>query len=193
MTAAELHSRLSSGAVHWCMGLRLQPLTLGHMRALDHLGCGEVADPSALGLAVLVCSQPQARINAYLRSWLMPIRLAVWRLYLREWDYRGELEKFRSYIRHHTELPVVSARGPANGEPPPIPAHQTLRVLLLSRLGYSPDTIDETRYLQALWDVATLNVINGSLTMMDMDIETLDRIGDDIDWDKAAEAVAKAV
>ena len=193
MTAAELHSRLTGGQHFECMGLRLVPLTLGHMRLMDHLGCSNVGDPSTLGLAALVCSRPHGKVLSFLRSRLMPLRLMIWRRYMGNWSFETEIAKFSAYIRHNTELPIITPKGKGEPTENPIPSHQSLRVLLLSRLNYSPDSVDDVHYLQALWDVATLNVISGAMDMADMDDDGLKELGELFDMDRAAKVFAGAV
>lgn len=193
VTAAELHSRLSTPHAFECMGLPLVDLTLGHVRVMDHLGCARAKDPSELALAVLVCQQPWRQALPYLRSRLMPFRLWVWRRYLKEWDFAKEAEAFNAYMLHHTELPVITPKNPRSHGRIPIPTHQLLRVVLQHRLGYRPETVDDTPYLQALWDVATLNVIIGTASIMDMDEKALNELGNSIDFEKAAKAFSAAL
>lgn len=175
------------------MGLSLVPLTLGHMRLMDHLGCSNIGDPSTLGLAVLVCSRPHGKVLSFLRSWLMPLRLMLWHRYMGSWSFETEIAKFSAYIQHNTELPIITPKGKSEHSENPIPSHQSLRVLLLSRLNYSPESVDDVQYLQALWDVATLNVISGTMNMADMDESGLDELGESFDMERAAKVFEGAV
>lgn len=192
MTAAEVHRRLTAGESSEVMGFRLLPLTLGHARVMDMLGCIQLRDPGDVALAVLICSRPWNEALPWLRSWLFPLRMFVWRLYLRHWDPIVEMRNLVAYFRRHTELPEMLSNEERSGGPSPIPAHQLIRTQLLARLGYSPDEIDGTPYLQALWDVHTLSVIEGRARMLDMTAADIEEREKAIDWD-AVERRAKEV
>jgi hypothetical protein len=190
VTASELHARVSERETAEVMGLRLVPFTLGHARLLDHLGCDQLKDAGDVALTAIVCSRPQHKVMGFLRSWLMPLRLRVWKKYLGAWDAQLAADTLDTYLKRHTELPVVTRPERPDGSRCPVPHHQILRVILLRRLGYGPHQIDDTLYLQASWDVETLSVLEGRASMLDMCKDTFDHLDDGIDWDAVDKAAA---
>ncbi len=183
MTAAELHSRVSERERTEVMGLRLVQFTLGHARLLDYLGCSTLRDAGDVALAVLVCSRPPESVLGFLRSPLMPLRLWLWRWYLKAWHVEATAQQMADYWKRHTELPAMVFPGSPSGGRNPIPEHQGLRVTLMARLGYRPEDIDGTPYLQALWDVATLAAHEGRANVLDMTNADLEAIDESVDWD----------
>lgn len=182
MTAAELHSRLSVPSPVECMGLRLLPFTIGHARLMDHLGCSGLVDEADLSLSVIICSRKPSKVLAFLNSWLLPLRLMVWRWYLKAWDPHAEMAKFCRYLKEHTQLPAIIPQGGGATHSNPIPHHQKLRVVMISRLGYKPSDVDSTPYLQALWDVITLTVSEGRANALDQTDEDIAELEASIDW-----------
>jgi hypothetical protein len=192
VTAAELHSRVSERERAEVMGLRLVPFTIGHARLLEFLGCSTLMDAGDVALAVLVCSRPPERVLPFLRSRWMPLRLWVWRRYLKLWDVDATARQMADYWRRHTELPAMVFPGTSSGgSRNPIPEHQGLRVTLISRLGYRPEDIDGTPYLQALWDVATLAAQDGRANVLDMTNQDLADIDKSVDWDSVMETAKR--
>ena len=192
MTASELHSRVSERETAVVMGLRLVPFTIGHARLLEFLGCSTLRDAGDVALAVLVCSRPPERVLGFLRSRWMPLRLWVWRRYLKLWDVEATARQVADYWRRHTELPAMTFPGSKDaGQRNPIPEHQGLRVTLMSRLGYRPEDIDGTPYLQALWDVATLAAQEGRANVLDMTNADLEAIDSNTDWDSVMETAKR--
>jgi len=192
VTASELHSRVSERETAVVMGLRLVPFTIGHARLLEFLGCSTLRDAGDVALAVLVCSRPPERVLGFLRSRWMPLRLWVWRRYLKLWDVAATARQVVDYWRRHTELPAMTFPGSKDtGQRNPIPEHQGLRVTLMSRLGYRPEDIDGTPYLQALWDVATLAAQEGRANVLDMTNADLEAIDSNTDWDSVMETAKR--
>ena len=192
MTASELHSRVSERETAVVMGLRLVPFTIGHARLLEFLGCSTLRDAGDVALAVLVCSRPPECVLGFMRSRWMPLRLWVWRRYLKLWDVEATARQVADYWCRHTELPGMTFPGSKDaGQRNPIPEHQGLRVTLMSRLGYRPEDIDGTPYLQALWDVATLAAQEGRANVLDMTNADLEAIDSNTDWDSVMETAKR--
>lgn len=193
MTARELHSRLAGGESETLLGLQLVPFSLGHARLLDFLGCSELRTAEEVALAVIVCSRPQETVIPFLRSRLMPVRLAIWKVYLGAWDLIEARHRFCDYIKRHMELPMHVFKGTRG--PCPIPGHQMIRARLLSELNYRPQDIDSTPFLQAVWDIRTLDVMAGRVEMFDKSEADQAAFEASIDWDevrKRAEKLAEA-
>jgi hypothetical protein len=131
-------------------GMRLRPLTIGHLALLEAL---EVKLPDTLPdlwLAAVVCSKPS---RVFLRRLSLPgLIVRTWFSYERMRFYRFEREaaKWADYLVHNTEPPEVVLTGKLNRCTTPWLQH--LRTILLAKLGYRPVDIDDTPYAQALWD-----------------------------------------
>jgi len=182
VTARELHARLAGGESAEVLGLRLVPLTIGHVRLMDFLGCSDMRNPEEVALCVLVCSRPESTVLAFLRSPLLPIRLLIWKLYLGAWEPVEARKRVLEYIQRHTELPFHVVKG-ESGPSCPIPGHQMIRTRLISQLGYRPESVDGTPFLQALWDLRTLDVMRGAVEMMDYSTADLEARTNAINWD----------
>lgn len=192
MTASELYRRAFEPERFRILGRDLLPLTLGHYGMLDAMECSKIDTASAVGLACLICSMPHTEVAAYMASPLLPLRLWIWSKRVGPWDAEEKAHAFADYVRYHTELPkTVRLQAVESGPENPIPIHQQLRVSLVSSLGYSPETVDETPFLKALWDITTLRVMQGRCVMLDKTDEDLEREASEIDVEalrKAAEA-----
>jgi hypothetical protein len=189
VTARELHARLAGGESETLLGLPLVPFSLGHARLLDFLGCSELRTAEEVALAAVVCSRPQEDVLPFLRSRLMPLRLAVWKVYLGAWDPMATRDSFVGYLKRHMELPMHVFKG--SMAPCPIPGHQMIRTRLLSELNYRPQDIDSTPFLQAVWDIRTLDVMAGRVEMFDKTEEDQAAIEAAIDWDEVRKRGAK--
>lgn len=185
MTAAELHARTVVSEEFRILGVRLLPLSLGHVAVLHHLGCMSPSNPGELGLAIFVCSIRHDLVMSKLRSPLFPLRMWLWQWRLGVWDFREKLAMFHEYLAHNMEMPEVISKGEA-GECF-IPAAQCYRVILLSRLGYSPKEVDFTPYLQAKWDFITLQELEGKADVMDFTGTDVDEMQSSLDVEKIQE------
>lgn len=177
MPAADLHARLVATTGFRILGLDLLPLTLGHVQVMTSIDCLGARDPAELCLALLVCSRPWREAMPFLQSPDFDAQAKAWGEALGEWDFEEKRADFNDYLRANMEVPkvvVLSRDGGSSAPPSPIPGHQTLRVLLLSRLGYSSETVNDTLYLQAVWDALTLRAMEGSVTVSDMSEEELE-------------------
>jgi hypothetical protein len=61
----------------------------------------------------------------------------------------------------------------------------------LSELHYRPQDIDSTPFLQAVWDIRTLDVMAGRVEMFDKTEEDQAAIEASIDWDEVRKRGAK--
>ena len=175
MSFAAIHSRTLGGPRFTILGLQLEPLTLGHVALLHGLDCMDARDPGELALACVVCSMPWRDVMPALQDPDFQEWAKGWGDALGEWDFHEKRGDWDDYMRVNMELPkvIVRSSGGGGGESA-IPPHQTLRVVLLSRLGYSADTVNDTPYLQALWDVVTLRSNEGAVTVCSKTEEEID-------------------
>jgi hypothetical protein len=167
VTAAEIHARTLTWERFRILGLDLLPLTLGHVRVMEALGCRELRDPGELGMACWVCSMPAEKVRGFLGSWFGNLRLWLWGRFLGEWDFLAKRQDFADYMRCNTELPEIVKKDSDERQPTRIPSAQAIRVRLMSDLGVSPGEIDGYPFLQALWDLTSLDVLHGRAEMLD--------------------------
>jgi hypothetical protein len=148
--------------------------------------------PGELGLCCIICSTSHRKARRRLHSPLLPLWSWWWGLRLGRWDFLDKRDLWGEFLKYHTQLPHVGSKAEASGNSIPIPAYQTIRTVLLSRLNYSPDTVDDTPFLQAQWDRITLAAIEGRVDVLNKTDDDIDAEMDAIDWDKL-EAFGKRV
>lgn len=100
------------------MGLRMEPLSLGHLLLLDSIESG-FADGSGgtaadLIASAFICSQPHEAASKSLRSAWGGLFMRVWGwvLRFRKFNLALEAAKFQSYVAHFKTFPKAK---PANG------------------------------------------------------------------------------
>jgi hypothetical protein len=183
VTATEIHARTLTWERFRILGLDLLPLTLGHVRVMEALDCMEVRDPGELGAACWVCSMPAGRFYSFTRSWMGKARLWFWGVTRGKWDFPDKQGDFLDYMRCNSELPEVIRKSDAVGEPTRIPSVQAIRVRLMSDLGVSPVDIDGYPFLQAIWDITSLDVLHGRAKMLDETARDIEERMAAVDWD----------
>lgn len=180
MTVLEQYRSLTLPIPYTVLGQRLLPLSIGHMLILDRLELWDVQTPENLILAVSVCSQPAEDYEGFYSSWRAILaRLWVWRVRrivndLIQFQERARI--FREYITEHTEWPEYTSTSDTESDSI-IPFCQSLRVTLISKLGYSPCEVNRTSYKQAVWDYLTYCEQEGGIAISDVG----DRFGDEIE------------
>lgn len=180
MTVLEQYRTLTLPLPYRVLGQRLLPLTIGHMLILDRLDIWDVRSPENLILAVTVCSQPAEDYERFFTSW----RAVLARLWTRkarrilsdpvQFEERARL--FREYIEENTEWPEYTSSSDT-GSDSIIPFAQSLRVTMISKLGYRPEDVNGTPYKQAVWDYLTYCEQEGGITISDVG----DRYGEEIE------------
>lgn len=181
MTAAEIHARTLLWERFRILGLDLLPLTVGHVRIMEALGCMEVRDPAELAMVCWVCSMPAHRFYRFHNSRIGKVRLWLWAKFHRDWDFKAKRDDFGDYIRCNTELPEVIRKADER-EPTRVPSAQAIRVRLMSDLGVRTCEIDCYPFLQALWDLSTIEVLKGQATMLDKTASEIEEEINRIDW-----------
>ena len=161
MTAAELYRRLTVPDRYRVMGYDLVPFTVGHALLFDRLGVEKIEGWADLMVACKICSMPARDAERWMQSkfrrWLTWKWIRWFRLHAiaNPHEVRKGVEAFESYLEVSTRPPKYEAatndKGKTGGSPPA----QALRVVLISRLGYSPDSVNDTPYLRAIWDYLT--------------------------------------
>ena len=157
MTAAELFRRMTLPTRFRVLGLRLVTFTVGHARLLDRIELDEINDGASCLLAAKLCSMPADEAERWISSRFLGLRM-IWlafgrgRLMRSPDEVNKAVRVFAEYLDESTRIPVYESKGEGEGRKLGTPFAQHLRAVLLSKLGYSPDEVDRTPYLQAMWD-----------------------------------------
>jgi hypothetical protein len=87
---------------HYCLGARLEPLTVGHVIILHRLNSpfffNLAVGAIQLFEAVFICSQPHGQALRNMRRWWTPMLLRCWARRHRKTDLKAELAAFERYL-----------------------------------------------------------------------------------------------
>lgn len=152
------------------LGLRMQRLCIGHLKALERLKVSEPRTVTELMSAVLVCSIPVEKIESELQSTWFAFQVRLWcilkrRSLAKPGEFFRQLGFFREYIADGTSGPGFL--NIEEGSESSTPFCQGLRVALMSRLHYRPGEIDSTPVSQALWDLRAYDELHGRIQFVD--------------------------
>lgn len=168
------------------LGLRLRPLSIGHILLLHRLESPFVVADSPpitigdLAIACLICSKTFAEGVALLDDESLPRSLHQWGLYTtnqhgwrrfcpwlyRQIDLKSKMDLFSDYLKYHFETPTYSVEdGKARGIN--APAWQVIRVVLLSKTNLTETEIFDRPYRLCIADFLTLRAIEGQLNFED--------------------------
>ena len=172
MTAAELHRRLTLPDVYRVLGIRMATFTVGHARLLDRLELSEIADASQALLFALLCRfRTAAEANEWLCSRFLNLALVLWtnrkrRLLSNPIEVTAAVEAIRDYLDASTRVPAYySKHKDGDGSTIGTPFSQHLRTILIAKLGYSPQSVDDTPFLQAMWDYLSYMEAEGHISI----------------------------
>ena len=153
-TAAEIFTETLLEDRYRVCGKLLKPFSIDHAELFLHFGLGSLSSVSDLALAILICSMPAERFCRlyYTRTW--PLR--VWWFGLRVgWLRRkpGRLDRalalWREYYEYSNRCPDFEPSSKVEEHPAGAPFLYHLRSVLLSRLGYRPETVGQTTVRRA--------------------------------------------
>jgi hypothetical protein len=172
LTAAELHRRLTLPDVYHVLGIRMATFTVGHARLLDRLELAEIGDGSQALLFALLCRfNTAAKADKWLCSRFLGWSLVLWtnrkrRLLANPIEVTAAVEAIRDYLEASTQVPAhYSKHKGGDGETIGSPFSQHLRAILISKLGYSPQSVDDTPFLQAMWDYLSYMEAEGHISI----------------------------
>lgn len=138
-----------------CLGVRLQPLTVGHLFLLlehenaypdrsDEAGFADVVD------AVTVCWQPHKRSRQLLNSPFAGAFLLLWGFFVRKRPLKKEKAIFDCYLREHLPVPQPDKTPPHVGGENSVPLCWRLATLLMADFGLSWEEAIDTPVARAL-------------------------------------------
>lgn len=191
MTAAELHRRLTLPDVYRVLGIRMATFTVGHARLLDRLELAEIADGSQALLFALLCRfKTSTQADRWLCSRFLNWALVLWtnrkrRLLSNPVEVTAAVEAIRDYLEASTQVPAYySKHKDGDGSTIGTPFSQHLRTILISKLGYSPESVDDTPFLQAMWDYLSYMEAEGHISisegMPDEELKRMEKYGNEL-------------
>ena len=163
---------------HTILGVRLRPLSVGHLLYLSRFGISDVDDAGKLITALLVCSRRVEDIQPALEDPLLDLKLNVWlwrasnKRWLTLWrrggiDWREKYARWDAYYAAHTRIPTTATRREGAGFQSNVPFLQHLKVTLQSKLNYSPSEALDCPFSVAVLDYYTLHEIEGAIEILD--------------------------
>lgn len=163
---------------HTILGVRLRPLSVGHLLYLARFGIADVDDAGKLITALLVCSRRVEEIQPALEDPWLKLKMNVWLWRASKISFpffwlRGGInwrEKFAlwdAYRAAHTRIPLTATRREGSGFQSNIPFLQHLKVTLQSKLNYSPSEALDCPFSAAVLDYYTLHEIEGAVEILD--------------------------
>jgi len=142
-------------------GKLLKPFTLGHAQLFLHFGLGSLSSVSDLALAILICSMSPERFRRlyYRRGW--PFRVWWWGVKVGQRLRKPglldrELAVWCEYYEYSNRCPDFEPASKVEEHEVGAPFLYHLRVVLLSRLGYRPETVSQVVLRQAWADYVVL-------------------------------------
>jgi len=182
------------------LGLRLRPLSIGHLILLHKLESPFVRDDlidsfsiGDLALGCLICSGTYAdgrallddeHLDRKLFQWgLRATNQHGWRIWCR-WlyeaiDLKTKMSLFLDYLKYHICIPYYSVE---QGKSRAIraPAWQVIKMVLLSQTNLTESEILDRPYRLCMTDFITLRAIEGQFNFEDAeDLEELQRLAND--------------
>ena len=166
MSATDLQARAIVPERFVILGQRLLPLAVGHVELFARLGVERILTPADLVLAVVIAAHRPREVMPFLESPFFRLRLWFWGLRLGNWDFVSKREIFQTYLAHHMETPEVALKGKGDCGGSNVPFVQHLRAVLLSKLGYDPERIEDAPYARAIWDYYAWAETEGTVTVL---------------------------
>jgi len=179
MTSADLYRRLTIPARATVLGWRLVPFTVGHAVLFDRLGVDEIQEWQDIVVAAKLCSMPADKAERWASSpwrrrmtWAL-VRWTKLHLVIRPQEVAKAIKVFGQYLEEWTKAPRHESCHKADSKPCGSPPAQALRVVLMSRLGYSSAEVDRLPYARAVWDYLSYMESEGHVRIAeDLDDET---------------------
>lgn len=173
------------------LGLRLLPLSVGHIILLHRIESAFVCSRDLTGLdawhelalAAAICAQPYAESVQMLEDKAGTSKaMAKWaakltrtttldRLLKRKpvpIDFASQWQAFVDYLKEHSKLPYYSYN-PEDVREMDCPHVQLVKCSLQRSFGFTDEAILNRSWSQCLWDYVTLKALDGQIQMADED------------------------
>lgn len=169
------------------LGLRLRPLSLGHLVILHRIKSsfvtdGELFTPHDLALSVLVCSLDYKSGCDLFNEPNLPELFTKWhdKLTGRGWmariglrkpkpiDYAAKSAEFAKYLSDGSTGPGYTFNDSEFSEID-CPSVQLIKVSLMRDIGFSEAEIMDRAWSLCLWDFVTLRALSGQVKMVNID------------------------
>lgn len=106
---ADIITRGSGAPEFLVLGLRLRPLSVGHLWLLNDIGSpllsGKQQSFRDVLVAVFICSQDASESQKNLGAWWMPLLVKLWMFKCRKLDIVAEANTFSNYLGYWLEGP----------------------------------------------------------------------------------------
>jgi hypothetical protein len=164
------------------LGLRLRPLSMGHLIILHRIGSPFVVDTEELtglgdlAVACLICSKTYQEGQELISDPDLPGALYRWGRRLTKphwWNRRREIDLaekfglFADYIKAATEIP--DHYWTQEGGSVDAPMVQTVKVQLLMKTSLTETELLDRPWRLCLWDMLTIRALEGQLRFVDGD------------------------
>ena len=121
------------------LGLRLVPVTLGHLFLLQDCGVelDEMSDADGLMMAAFICSQPHSESRKDLGKWWIDWFWKRWGKKAAKMDIGKELAAFQDWFNGQLKGPITKSKNQGSGDDFAAPLHFSLLALAMGRLNMS--------------------------------------------------------
>jgi hypothetical protein len=170
-----------------CLGLKLRPLSLGHIILLHRIEsaflCDSKVDYKELSIAALICSlkyqdaldaiqDPEtAKFLTYLGEKITGVREWLVRLGFRKprpIDLVAHTLAISEYIKEASKLPLYGFN-PGDFKEMDLPQVQIVRVTVMREMNIADDEIMDRSWALCLWDYFTIKALKGEITIENRD------------------------
>jgi hypothetical protein len=169
---------------HTILGIKLRPLSLGHLilmhRVRSAFVCGGVPEYSDLAVSVMICSLTfeegiktldDPNIHLAMGHWqrsvcgMRGIRYRIGLAKSKPIDLFEKSEAFNAYLKQGWSHPDYSYD--ASGDTVDIPFLQSVKVTLMRDLHFTETELLDRPWSRSLWDFLTLKALKGEIQMVD--------------------------
>jgi len=149
------------------LGKRLKPFCLGHQLLLERFGCSFASGGphgfADLILGVFICSQTYEQALESLNSRWVLLRVKLWGLFWRRFDYIEKIKLFDLYVSEAKQQPQFWIE--REGRESNIPFNQFLKSKLMQELGMGESEALNTPYQSAIWNFCTWLESEGAIRL----------------------------
>jgi hypothetical protein len=152
------------------LGLRLKPFSLGHYLLLQRFGCAFIQQNQGMAtredliLGVLICSMSHQYFLRFIEQQNFEDQVKTWGMKIGIVDFKEKAELFQNYLRLGMIEPDYVALQPQNDSGGDWA--QSLKITLVTRLGYTEREALDMPISKALADYYKLAEIEGMIRLL---------------------------